>query len=161
MYPDWLPDPIVLNGTLAEDYDRLHDIFLEQIVGANLSIEDVDIIVDTHPDREMSQYEAGFMHLVTRSDGYGLRTIDYVRATKLVWIPSVIANYKQPEVYSFWYDTPKGETLCLWMPDYDYSIVMRWTNKKRKKKIIVTAYAIDKYNRKSFQNYYARATRVL
>jgi len=162
MLPEWLPSELIIRGgSLAADYETLYSIFTKEIREAELSIEGVPIIVDTTIDPDFPDYERGFLHLVTRETSDGMRTIDYDRAKKLHWIPHVIRNYTEPEVNAFWYDAPKGSTLCLWLPDLDHVTILKWTSKSQRRKVIVTAYSVDRQNRRHFEKLFGRATRIL
>lgn len=144
-----------------DDYAKLYEVFQKDIFQAGLSIDGFPIIVNPAADPLMPQYERGFTHLVTREDDTGLRTIDYDRACKLHWVPLVIANHKEPEVRSFWYQTPRGETLYLWLHELDHVIILRWTSKSKQRKILLSAYNVDQYKRRYFERLYKNASRIL
>lgn len=161
MTPDWLPSELTLNGTIDEDYAQLYAVFQQELASSDLEIEDVPIIIDLHPDRSMPKFPAGFMHMITRDDGTGVRTIDYARATKLCWVSAIIRYYKEPEVYAFWRQGPRVESLYLWLEGLDYVVILKWTNRHKQKHIIVTAHSVDPHRRRDYQRYYAEATRIL
>lgn len=162
MYPEWLPAPLQLNGaSVDDDYRTLNEVFNSSILGANLKIEGVTIIVNADPDREMPQYAGGLMHLVTRKNGSGQRVIDYERAKKLHWIPAIITNYQKSDVKSFWHNSPKGEVLYLWLHEHDHMVVLKWTSRARRRKIIVTSFCIDSFNRDYYERLYTQAVRIL
>lgn len=162
MYPNWLPAPIELRGgSITQDYSTLHNVFNRTVIGTELKIEGKEIIFNLDPDREMPHYEGGFIHLVTRKDGSGIRTIDYQRASKLHWVPAIIANYNQQEVRSFWYSSAKGEVLYLWLHEHDHIVILKWTSRSRHRKIVVTSFCIDSHNRDYYERLYSRALRVL
>lgn len=163
MSPDWLPPKLSLRGTsVTEDYAVLHDIFARDLLGASLAVDGFTVLVDTGMDNVMPEFERGFMHLVTKEDGSGTRTIDYNRACKICWVRPVIENYMDPEVYSFWYQGPREQSLYLWLADHDFVVILRWYGGRgERKKIIVTAFHVDASYRRSLTRKYGNAQRIL
>lgn len=163
MLPDWLPAPLIFRGTnVLHDYEALHAVYVRDFVAnRNLSIDGGAVIVDTSTDPHNPNYTRGFTHLVTRGDN--ARAIDYERAAKLPWIRCVIENYTQPEVQAFWHSSPKGRQLYLWMPDYDFVVILRplKSSKEHGNKIIVTAFSVDTGKRYQLQKRFGDATRIL
>ena len=162
MYPDWLPNPLVFSGSSIDaDYDKLYTIYRKQIREAALQVDGSPIIVDTTIDPVLPQYEMGFTHLVTRKTAPDFRTIDYERASKLVWIAPIIHHVNESEVTAFWAPTATGETLYLWLAKHDFIIILKWTSKAKSRKIIVTAFSIDSHRRRDYRKLYASASRIL
>jgi hypothetical protein len=166
MTPDWLPDELELLGmSINDDYIKLFAIFERDFINANVVVVDGDeVIYDTSLDPVTDgKYPRGFTHLVTK--GETERVIDYDRARKLPWVRSVLENYNELGVISFWVAQSKAESLYLWLQDYDFIVVLRRLKSEKcqnAKKIIVTAFHV--YGRKSrhrYQKLLDRATKVL
>lgn len=164
MIPEWLPRQLAFSGNdINNDYEKLHKIFKRDFIdSSSVSIDGLVVVVDSSIDPLSSAgYTRGFMHLVTI--GVDSRSIDYDRASKLPWVRAVLENYLQPEITAFWAPHQKGETLYLWLVDYDFVVILR----KQKsvsyinRSIIVTAYHVDRHGKKSLQKTYGKATRVL
>lgn len=159
MRPDWLPSELVFNGGDVErDYERLHNIYQNEILAQDLFINNIPIAFDGTLDPDFSPYSRGFTHLITRDNGDGFRGIDYARAVKLCWIVPVIENYTDPAVSCFWYETPVGETLTVWLEDHDFLMILKWQNSSKQQKILVTSYNVDAKNRKYYASVRARPT---
>jgi hypothetical protein len=162
MLPDWLSAPLTLNGTLSQDYEKLYRVFQTDLFHQSLEVEGIPIIINPALDPDMPQYERGFTHLVTREDASGLRSIDHERATRLHWVAPLITHYKDPAVRSFWSPSPRrGERLYIWLYEHDYVLVLNWTSSSQNRKILLTAYHVDRHRRVQFQRYYENATRIL
>jgi len=163
MKPEWLPDELVFSGGQVEDdYAHLFAIFERDFVsGEAVRIEQEEVIVNMTSDPITNgKYPFGFTHLVTK--GKDTRAIDYDRATRLPWIKAILQNYDTPEVKAFWVDQEKGETLYLWLEDFDFVVILRrLKSKKYHKKIIVTAYFIYSYRRRDMQKLLLRAKKIL
>ena len=164
MRPTWIPQELNLRGTsIEDDYVTLHEIFNSDLRNPSFEIEGIPVMVDLSPDKTMPQYCSAFMHFVTRMDHAGLRTIDYSRAKKLHWIKPVIENYSDSAVSAFWSSNPNGsQTLYFWMPDYDFMVVVKPAKSSNvMKRVIVTAFHVERFRKKQFQSLYGRAARIL
>lgn len=168
MSPDWLPLPLNLTGSsLANDYKSLYHVFEQDFISSPLPVVDgCRVVVNNVLDRSIMGgiYAYGFTHLVTH--GAGERYIDYDRATKLPWVRAVLDNYNAPEVTAFYMKQVSGETLYLWLVDFDFVVILRPLKSKKErenptKKIIVTAYHVNSYGKRDLQGYFGRSTRQL
>ena len=153
MRPDWLPAPLTFSGSSpVQDYARLHDIYQNEILTTQLQINSVKVVFNNRPDPNFHPYTYGFTHLITRDDKTGFRGIDYSRACKLNWVVPIIQNYQDPAVSCFWFQHPKkGETLAIWLEEYDYILILRWLTKNQTEKILITSYSVDAGNRRYYE----------
>ena len=165
MRPEWLPPKIVLNGSIQDDYRKLHEIYQNEIVGEYIEIEGVPVIHNNTPDTTNPPYAHGFTHLVTReaSNRTGkFRAYDPERAERLSWLSPLLKNYKDPCVSCFWFETPKGavlgESLAIWLEEWDYVLVLKWVSIEKTEKIIATAHHVDVGNRSHWQGKRRRST---
>lgn len=163
MNPDWLPPKIILNGaTTQDDYSTLYAVFTRDLLNSTLSIDGYDVFLDMSKDEYLTNYERSFTHMVTRRNGSNIRVIDYKRAEKLPWVRPVIDNYQAVEVTSFWFDHPTEEVLYLWLRDYDFVVILKWLkSRSRKGKILVTAYSVDKGERRKWEGRFKKAKKIL
>lgn len=153
MLPDWLPKPLIFNGySPAQDYDRLHDIYQNEILTAQLQINGIPVVFNNVLDPNFRPYTYGFTHLITRDDSTGFRGIDYPRACKLNWVVPIIQNYQDAAVSCFWFQHPKkGETLAIWLEEHNYILILRWLTRTQAEKILITSYNVDSGNRKYYE----------
>jgi hypothetical protein len=159
MRPDWLPPSLTFTGAdFKRDCERLHAIYQDEILAAQLNIEGIPVVLNNVPDPDFPPYTFGFTHLITRDNGAGFRALDYNRACKLSWIVPIVQNYKDPSVSCFWYAHPKGETLVVWLEDHDYLLVLKWLTKAQTKRILVTSYSVDVRNKRYYQRLRSRPT---
>lgn len=158
MRPDWLPAPLTFSGSSsAHDAERLHDIYQNEILAAQLQINSVPVVFNHHPDPNFQPYTYGFTHLITRDDKTGFRAIDYARASKLNWVVPVIQNYQDSAVSCFWFQNPKrGETLAIWLEEHDYILILMWLTKNQTEKILVSSYNVDVGNRRYYERVRSR-----
>lgn len=170
MIPDWLPAELTLNGpSRRDDISTLYDIYKRDfIVGPPAIVDGHQVIVNNIPDPSWNkEYTFGFTHIITiASDRGSLRRIDYDRAKKLPWVRSIIENYTQPEVVSFWYRQPKKEKLYLWLRDHDFVVILTPCTNGRttsvdNKVIMVTAFSIHPYRQRDFDKLLKKSFRVL
>lgn len=163
MQPEWLPPLLTFPGNnVSKDYEILYDVYRRDFIeSAPALIEGSVILVDTSPDPYSANYTRGFTHMITRGDS--ARGIDYARAEKLPWVRAVLENYRQPEVHAFWHTSAEGDNLYLWLPDYDFVIILRpfKSRRERAKKIIVTAHSVDPNARYKLQRRFGDAKRIL
>jgi hypothetical protein len=167
MIPDWLPPELSLSGnSLQADIDALYAVFERDFINAAASIVDGSpVYVNPHPDPSWSnQYTHGFTHMITKGDGF--RGIDYTRARKLPWVKATLNNYTKPEVTAFWSRAPKGDSLYLWLTDYDFVVVLRPKKGRQmvagQKRILITAFYIDEqWLRRDLQRKYGSSFRQL
>lgn len=169
MRPEWLPSKIALNGSVQEAYEILHDVYLNEIVCEQIEVEGVPVSHNNQLDPTNPPYTYGFTHLITRdaSSRYGkFRAYDPERAEKLSWVMPLLKNYKDPCVSCFWFETPQGatlgESLAIWLEEWDYILILRWVSITQAEKIVVTAHHVDRGNRGYWQGKRRRPTsRVL
>ena len=159
MRPDWLPDKLVLNGTLPEIYETLYEYYQAEIESEEIIVEGVPVIHNNVVDRHNPPYTYGFTHLITREVSVNLRSYDQNRAEKLSWVVPLLKNYKDPNVSCFWFETPRGltiiDSLAIWLEEMDFILILRWHDFSRTQKVVVTAHSIDSGNR----NYWQRKRR--
>lgn len=166
MIPDWLPAEIDLGGSdVSADYAKLHAIYSQDFDGRSpLFIEGHEVVVSTTVDPHyVEAYTYGFTHLVTCGDD--TRSIDYPRAKKLPWVRAVIQNYSNPEVKAFWATNSRGESLFLWLYDYDFVVILKKLDSlmhvNSAQRILVTAYNVYPTKRAYFERLYDTATCIL
>jgi len=167
--PEWLPSKVVLNGSIQDCYKKLHDIYQSEIVSENIEIEGVPVIYNNRLDKTNPPYTHGFTHLVTRkveNQNDGFRVYDPNRAERLSWLVPLLKNYKDSCVSCFWFMTPDGailgESLAIWLEEWDYLVVLKWVSIQKTEKVIATAHHVDMGNRHYWQNKRRRSTsRVL
>lgn len=163
MFPDWLPAQLSFPGSNVQiDYQKLHEVYRRDFVDSPpISLGGGIVLVDTGIDPNNPSYTRGFTHLITRGDDS--RSIDYERASKLPWIRAVLENYTQPEVSAFWHMSPKGKQVYFWMPDYNFTVILRPLRgaKEQDNKIIVTAFSIDRDKNYQMQRRFGNALEIL
>lgn len=164
MKPSWLPRELVLNGSSAqEDYRFLHEIFMRDLFDLEgILVDGKGVYIDRGKDSFYPEYERGFIHFVTRTNG-SERSIDYERAKKLNWVLPVLKHYMEPEVKAFWSIGPKDKSLYLWLEDYDFLVILKeWkSNKNRGTRIVVTAYSVDASYRRTLRRRFENSHKVL
>lgn len=167
MTPNWLPAQLTFSGgSLQADIDKLYAVYEADFIKAPASIIDGSpIYVNSHPDPAWNrEYSHGFTHLITQ--GKGVRTIDYNRASRLPWVKAILDNYIQAEVTGFWDHNPKGDKLYLWLKELDYIVILVPKDDEYiipgQKRMITTAYYIaEDWRRKEFEKKHARSFRRL
>lgn len=165
MRPEWLPPKIVLNGSIQDDYKKLHEIYQNEIAGEKIKVEGVPVIHNHLLDTTNRPYTYGFTHLIIRevSNRFDrFRSYDPERAEKLSWVVPLLKNYKDQCVSCFWFETPMGavlgESLAIWLEEWDYVLILRWVSIEKEEKVVVTAHHIDVGNRSYWQRKRRRPT---
>lgn len=156
MIPEWLPDKIRLSGqSINADYAHLYKYFNQ--LRADIStvrLFNAPIAIDMSNDRVLTQYEAGFVHLVTRQNGHE-RIIDYDRANRLTWILPVLRHVDSSSVRVFMEIRASERVLNVWVYELDYIIILK-PARDRRRWILATAYCIDKYKVRTFNKKYQK-----
>lgn len=126
-----LPEKLDLDGSYEEMMNALYTVFSNDVKNHSLRYNGLRIVFDNR--RIDSEYEEGFWHIITRTQGE--RLLDYKRAKRLPWLKPIIENPTDEDIL-LWTETvanKKGRRVnktYLWYRDGKYLIVLKEIPKK-------------------------------
>lgn len=149
-------EDLTINPTQTE-INQLFEIFKKDLIENPLLLSDVRIKYDkkTSKHPQFKGLPVGFEHICTRkSDHSQKRNFDPVRANKIGWIRPIIENYQNNRIKYFEKLHFNGQNQkFFWHEEKDYVVIIRDINTKL---ILITAFTVDKINKKRYKNdYYA------
>lgn len=155
--PEWLPEPIDVNGVPSEVFALLYLQFRLDFLDSSCYLRDAPVHCSRFK-KEGEEYEEAFWHLVTREEhSTGARLLDTRRAQKLAWCAAVIANCDDTRVTAWNYLEGTGKKrIYLWLRDWDYVVILE----ERKGVFwLITAFDVDARKRYDFEGRYNRRER--
>lgn len=123
--PDWLPDPISVDGEWEKVLARLYSIFDRDLRATECRFQDLPVSWDR---RRLAgeRCEEGFWHLITKADDRGQqRLLDPRRAERLPWCKPVIEHWAAPEVKTWDYEEASRKVRTyLWLERWGYVVIL-------------------------------------
>ena len=141
--PDWLPEPVSLDGDPDEIIERLYLGYYKDFKSSRPQFGELSVFCDQKHDTEDSrEYEVSFWELIQGHGDGG--SFHEGRAKKLRWCAAVIQNSDDSAVTVFDREEKGRIRTYLWLRDHDYVVVLE----KREFRFgpimwLVTAYTVD------------------
>jgi hypothetical protein len=126
--PEWLPELIDVNGEWQTVLATLHRVYQEDFRESKQKVFGLPIFCNTRTEEFAgSQYEATFLHLITRTDhSRGERLVDNRRAERLRWCAAMIDHIDDPEIKSWDYEEGNGDIRTyIWLEAWDYVLILQ------------------------------------
>ena len=155
--PNWLPNPLDLDGNWERREKELYRLYREIFFEKGCFYQGKPVHVRTKISDP--PFEDSFWHLITREDKHsGDRMPDFLRASRLHWIPAILENSSEASVLTWEMERKKGQIRrYVWLKDLDFIIVLFDSGPVW---ILFTAFYVDtEWSRRNFERDYRNRIR--
>ena len=142
-----LPDLFVFEGIWADYEDSLYEIYLADIVDADLRFKNLKICCQYRPESHGKHF--GFWHIISEGKVENDRTPDLRRCERIRWIAYLIKNAEINDDISWWENERGGNIhVVIWHEAENFVVILA---KRKDYYLLKSAYCAEKHRKRTFE----------